>query len=144
MAKQKSGPKKEPKSARARGGELAYVLRHVEEDPDAPSRLLKHPYLRRQARKAFGNIQSYSMPREVHIDLKVKKPRTIRVAVEQAVRDMNIFYTALDLVRGYSDISSREEKMDAYRRMERIAKTYGNPTLQNKLDEAEAHLRTGR
>lgn len=71
--------------------------------------------------------------------------RVSRKKVVSTIEDMNTFYLAFDIVRNVASgvYPSRQERVDAYTRMETIAKRYKHPTLQNKLDEAEAHIRKG-
>ncbi|MBM3247012.1 hypothetical protein FJZ17_00510 [Candidatus Pacearchaeota archaeon] len=126
------------------------LTRVINADPTAPSRIAEHPYFRERARRRFGYIRSLNTLPKVAPSRKRREPITIRAkvrrAVQETIKDMNTFYRDFDLVRNIAPGLNlrRLERLDAYRRMEQIAGRYDNPALQNKLDEAEAYLRTGR
>ena len=82
-------------------------------------------------------------------DSKKEKPRVgklspMEIAVSGAVADVVKFFTYLDVARGivpYQDAKAGE-RLKAYTEMEVIKNKYpGNPTLANKLDEAEKFVR---
>jgi hypothetical protein len=81
----------------------------------------------------------------VIISLSPKKRKEYERIESKVIADMNTFYIAFDIVRQLSPtlVPTRQERMDAYHRMEHLAKIYNHPTLRNKVDEAEAYLRKG-
>jgi hypothetical protein len=123
---------------------LMDVVAHLKAELGAPSRLARHSYLGKSVK-----VHSYFRPRKSSKNSEAKRTRKlskVELAVEKTTRDMNTFYAAFDIVRQVSStqVPTRQERVEAYRRMECIAETYGNPALQNKLDEAEDYLRTRR